>query len=202
MNTLASTKMVIHRLNCLFKSNPPNPQFTEEMADKMLATIRSDLLEGRKEEYQSAVGLAVLFARSGGKPTEHMNEVVANAETHNLRHQNIINEVKATWDHWDSTEDVNGRGDNCLDFESFYNGFMAHYFSCFTCADARKALRAIDMDKDGTVDWDEFLMYVKYVLAEYPNTPTAEDTIKNALVYGIIPAMRYVKLEANEINSA
>ena len=52
------------------------------------------------------------------------------------------------------------QGDDCLEFDSFYNGFMAPFFGCFRCDDTRKALSAIDMDSDGRVDWSEFSLYL------------------------------------------
>ena len=49
-----------------------------------------------------------------------------------------------------------GTKDDFLDFDGFYDGFMAPHFGCYKCDDARKALACIDMDADGKVDWNEF----------------------------------------------
>ena len=46
--------------------------------------------------------------------------------------------------------------DDFLEFDAFYDGFMAPHFGCYKCTDARKALSCIDMDSDGKVDWNEF----------------------------------------------
>ena len=74
MTTLASTGMIVKRLEKLFGKDP---QFTEERAKRMKEVMLEDLHANRKEEYMSAVGLAVLFDRSGGKLTEQMSEVIA-----------------------------------------------------------------------------------------------------------------------------
>ncbi|KAH3736244.1 hypothetical protein DPMN_042807 [Dreissena polymorpha] len=33
-----------------------------------------------------------------------------------------------------------------LQYDSFYNGFLAPYFSCYRCFDTKQALQALDMD--------------------------------------------------------
>jgi hypothetical protein len=45
-----------------------------------------------------------------------------------------------------------------LEFDSFYNGFMAPYFACYRCSDTKKAIQALDMDKDGSIHWNEFMI--------------------------------------------
>ena len=73
MSTLASPAMIVKRLQNLFGEDP---QFTEERAQRMKEVMLEDLHANRKEEYMSAVGLAVLFRRSGGKLTEKMRDLV------------------------------------------------------------------------------------------------------------------------------
>ena len=51
-------------------------QFTEEMAERMLELMLEDLCAGRKEEYNSEVGLAILFDRAGGKLTPVFSDVI------------------------------------------------------------------------------------------------------------------------------
>ena len=77
MSTLASTGMIVKRLQNLFGEDQ---QFTEERAQRMKEVMLEDLHANRKEEYMSAVGLAVLFDRSGGHLTEKMSEAVAKVE--------------------------------------------------------------------------------------------------------------------------
>ena len=91
------------------------------------------------------------------------------------------------WDEWDLRD---GTIDDELDFFAFYNGFMAPYFGCYRCEETRKALQCIDMDKDGTVDWKEFEVYLKWAAYQYPDTETAEELLDIAFRKGILPAMQ------------
>ena len=67
---------------------------------------------------------------------------------------------------------------------------MAPYFGCFACRDTLKALKAIDMDKDGTIDWNEFLVYLKWAMRQYPSIKDTDELLSVAFLKGIIPAMR------------
>ena len=191
ITSLATPKMIVDRMVNLFG---PNDQFTTEIAQKMKAKMIDDLVkESRKEEYQSAAGIALLFDRAGGKLTEKMSEVIAAVQIRNQHHLGLIEEIRATWDEWDAREEQ--YGDNCLEFDSFYGAFMAPYISCYHCPDAKQALKAIDMDSDGLVDWNEFMVYVKWALHEYPNLETVDDVLSTAFLKGIIPAMRDEKIK-------
>ena len=184
MTTLASPKMVADRLTNLFGEDP---QFTEERGQRMLEVMLEDLHQNRKEEYMSAVRLAILFDRSGGQLTEKMSEVIAQEEPKRVHAQELIAEIRAMWDEWDLRD---GKKDDQLEFDAFYNGFMAPYFGCYRCDETKCALKAIDMDEDGTVDWNEFALYLKWAIREYPETKTAEDLLSIAFRKGLIPAMQ------------
>jgi hypothetical protein len=140
----------------------------------------------------SAPGIAVLFDRAGGKLTEQMRDTIEQVEVKSANAKNLIKEIRAQWDEFDikETEEGGVSGDDMLELDSFYNGFMAPYFSCYRCSDTYKALQAIDMDKDGQVDWNEFLVYIKWALHQYPNTETAQEVLNIAFTKGLIPAMR------------
>ena len=192
ITTMATPKMIVERLKHLFGEDS---QFTEEIGMRMKVVMLEDLLINRKEEYMSAVSLAVLFARSGGQITAKMNDVIA-ADVPNEAHaRRLINEIRQMWDEWDLREE--SKGDDELDFDSFYNGFMAPYFSCYRCDDTRRALKAIDMDEDGRVDWNEFALYLKWAIRQYPQTMTAEELLSIAFRKGIIPAMQDVVILQN-----
>ena len=136
----------------------------------------------------SRVGLAMLFDRAGGSLTETIREEIKNVELKTNLHKELIQEVKEEWDQWDLTEEQ--KNDDCLEFDSFYNGFIAPYFGCYRCEDTRQALQAIDMDSDGKVDWSEFLVYLKWALHQYPEINSKTELIDIAFRKGLIPAMR------------
>ena len=190
---LASVDMLKERLVNLFGENE---QFNDEIGSKMKEKMLEDLRGGRKEEYMSKVGLAMLFDRAGGKLTPTMNEVIAKAKLTAPHHQAIIDEIRKEWDEWDSQEEK--KKDDCLQFDSFYHGFMQPYFGCYRCVDTRLAFKAIDMDADGLVDWNEFLVYIKWALHQYPDITTADEALSVAFEKGLIPAMRDEKLKNRE----
>ena len=185
MNTLASAEMIRDRLVNLFNEDP---QFTDDMGLKMKDLMLEDLRSGRKEEYQSKVGLALLFDRAGGKLTVAMRDEIAKNEVRNKRHLDLIDEIKKIWNKWDSREEV--AGDDRLQRDSFYHGFLAPYFGCYRCQMTSDALCALDMDKDGYVDWTEFMVYIKWALRQYPKLDTADDVLDVAFKEGLLPAMR------------
>lgn len=50
-----------------------------------------------------------------------------------------------------------------FEFDFFYNGFMVFFFGCYRCDEMKCVLKVIDMDVDGIVDWNEFVVYLKWV---------------------------------------
>lgn len=191
ITTLATKEMIRDRLINLFGENP---QFTLEMAQKMKEKMMEDLqsVPPRKEEYMSPMGIALLFDRAGGKLTEKMSEEISQVKLKDPHHKILIEEIRELWDFWDSAE-LQQR-DNCLQFDSFYHGFMAPYFGCYRCVDTKQALKAMDMDNDGYIDWNEFMVYIKWALHQYPNVDNADDLLSIVFEKGLIPAMRDEKV--------
>jgi hypothetical protein len=184
MTTLATPRMIVGRLKTLFGENT---QFTEELAQRMREVMLEDLHENRKEEYMSKVGLAILFDRSGGKLTEAMAKAVEDEKPETVHGERLIAQIRKLWDVWDLRDGVK---DDQLEFDAFYNGFMAPYFGCYRCDTTRRALKAIDMDEDGQVDWNEFSLYLKWAIREYPETKDSEELLSIAFRKGLIPAMQ------------
>ena len=135
-------------------------------------------------------GLALLFDRSGGKLTPEMANIIAESHIDCEYCQAHIHHVREIWDEWDLQEEEQFRNDDKLQYQSFYNGFMAPYFGCFSCEDTRKGLKAIDMDNDGQVDWKEFLVYIKWAISEYENFKDVDELLSIVFRKGIIPAMK------------
>jgi 6-pyruvoyl-tetrahydropterin synthase len=192
ITTLATPQMIVDRLTALFGENP---NFTLEIAQTMKEKMLEDLnsVPPRKEEYMSETGLALLFDRSGGKLTDKMSEAIARVCVKEQHHKVIIEEIRELWDFWDAKEQE--KGDGRLEFDSFYHGFLASYFGCYRCKGTKRALRAMDMDNDGYVDWNEFMVYIKWALHQYPDVTTADETLEIAFQKGLIPAMRDEKVK-------
>ena len=75
ITTLASPEMILQKLNHNFGQNE---QFTLDMAKSMKEKLLENLRDGRKEEANSCVGLALLFDQAGGALTDEMNKGIAN----------------------------------------------------------------------------------------------------------------------------
>ena len=156
MTTTATAPMIQKRLTSLFGKHA---QFNNnEIAQKMKETMDDDLRKGRKEEYQSACGIAVLFARSGGKISAEMMDVIASVPVTDRHHEAIIADVQCLWNQWDTGTQTS-------------DGVLA-------------VIREYDMDPS------EFLVYIKWVLYEYPETGTAAEAMVIALEKGINPSMK------------
>ena len=136
----------------------------------------------------SPVGLAVLFDRAGGSMTADMRDAIEEMKLSGPHAENLIAQIREQWDIWDLKDEV--KGDNQLEYDSFYNGFMAPFFACYRCSDTKKALQALDMDADNQVDWSEFMVYLKWALRQYPNIKDTAELLDVAFRKGIIPAMR------------
>ncbi len=185
INTLASVSMICDRLTHLFGEDS---QFNPAIAEAMKEVMLEDLRKNRKEEYMSECGIALLFDRAGGQLSGRMRDVIERVTLTSEYQRDLIKDVRSIWDQWD-LRDENER-DELLQFDSFYNGFMALYFGCFRCEDTRRGLRAIDMDADGFVDWNEFLVYLKWAVREFPNIQDADELLGIVFRKGLLPAMR------------
>ena len=185
ITALASPAMIVKRLIQLFGQDA---QFTEAKAMQMKEVMQEDLCANRKEEYMSAVGIALLFNRAGGHITVKMRDVIEKMELTEPHERNLITAVRVTWDAWDQQDFV--QGDGALRFDSFYNSFMAPYIGSCKNDDTVHGLQAIDMDKNGYIDWNVFLVYLKWAIHEYPNIQDADELLSITFCKGIIPAMR------------
>lgn len=188
MTTFASETMILRRLEELFG---PDPQFDWNLAHAMRGQILDDLREGNKEEYMSHVGLALLMDKAGGKINSYMRDIIAQRDLNSAFGRQLIKEARDKWDALDDLEDEENQNDEMLEFDSFYNGFMAPFFSCYRCADTLDGLRCIDMDSDGHIDWSEFELYLKWAINQYPDDiQNLEQLLEVTFRKGVIPAMR------------
>eukprot|EP00117_Sycon_ciliatum_P029517 scpid51146/ scgid23484/ len=189
MNTLASPEMIRAQLISVFGENK---QFTTDMACAMKALMLEDLRAGRKEEYMTEVGLALLFDRAGGKLTKNFSRRIAKLEVTDKWQRHLIMEMKRIWDATGGLE--NYRGGSRMPFETFYKAFLSRFFNSFSSREAKQALQALDMDSNGFVDWNEFLVYIRWALTEYPDIGDTEELLDTAIKLGLTPAMKDEKV--------
>ena len=191
ITTLASPEMIRDRLEHFFGIDP---QFNVDIGLKMKEKMLEDLRSGLKEEYNSVVGIAILFDRAGGSCTKKMSDVIAEVDVKSSYHEALIKQIREEWDFWDSKD--RAQKDDRLQFDNFYHGFMQPYFGCYRCVTTKKGLKALDMDEDGYVDWKEFLVYVKWALRQYPNVSDADELMSIVFEKGLVPAMRDERVKA------
>jgi len=191
ISTLSSEGMIVERLVQLFGENN---DFNEDIAREMKAKMIEELEGNTKREYMSAPGIATLFDRSGGQMTIEMANVIAKSEDNSAHATAMIEEIRDMWDEWDLQEDDEHRNDDKLKYDSFYNGFMAPFFGCQTCDDTLKGFGALDMDHNGEIDWNEFLVYLKWACNEFPDITEVDELLSVTFRKGLIPAMKDVVL--------
>ena len=115
ISTFASIEMILQHLVITFGNNS---DFTEERTGLMKQKMNDDLLENRKEEYTSPVGLVLLFARSGGHLNARMRDVIDSWEINTPQAKIISNQLRAIWGELDENEEISQQRDNALEFQT------------------------------------------------------------------------------------
>lgn len=184
ISNMANPEMILEKLKRTFGENP---QFTLEMATHMKTQMLEDLKEKRKVEYNSEVGLAMLFNQAGGDPTNKMLEIIDKDVQNTAYINGLIDEIYEDWKFWDMRDGVD---DDQITFDNFYKGFMAPYFGCYRCEDSQVALRCMDVDCDGMVDWKEFKVFLIWAGRQYPNVKNKQELLDKAFRNGLIPDMK------------
>ena len=144
-------------------------------------------------------GLAMLFCRSGGFLTLTMRDILSERDVETAHARTIIKQIRGKWN---SCCLQNGTTNaDLLPYESFYSNFMEPYFAGYRCLDTRKALKALDVDKNGYIDWVEFQVYLHWALREYPDVENVDDVTDIVFRKGLIPVMRheFLKIEKSEL---
>ena len=190
INPFAAPKIIIDNLVALFGENPT---FTMEIALRMKEKMLGDLKShpSIKEEYASEMGLALLFNRSGGQLTEKMSQAIAKVEDKQQHHKAIIIEIKKLWDFWNAQQKC--KRDGCLEFDLFYHGFLNSYLGLYRYKGSKKALQAMYKNNGVYVEFEEFMVYVKWALRQHPEVLTADETLEIAFQKGLLPAMREIQ---------
>ena len=148
-----------------------------------------DLVGNRKEEYMSPVGLALLFDRAGGHLDTNMRNVIDKWDISTPHWEVLRSQLRNIWDELDGSEEPSQQGDDALEFETFFQRFLKPYYPTIKSRDARKALKALDMDKDGKVEWSECMVYVNWAIYEYSDISDLEELLSVMFKKGLFMAM-------------
>ena len=185
MNTLVTEEMILEDLNEYFGEHA---EFTQERGELMKAKMYEDLINNRKEEYMTPVGLALLFDRTGGHITPAMRDVIAECKQTTPQAKMLIAQLRDKWDTYNTRKEELGA--DKLDYRTFYSCFMKSYFTSLSYSDAQKAMNTLDMDMDGEIDWNEFLVYVKWAINQYPSICDLTELLSVTFKQGIISAIQ------------
>lgn len=104
ISSLASTQMIVDNLIRYYVGNS---DFTLERAEKMKQVMVEDLRKGRKEEYTSKYGFTSLYARSGGKLTSEMAEVIFNGNLKLQSTMKILESTEEMCNTWNNQMEIN-----------------------------------------------------------------------------------------------
>ena len=187
VSTLSSTDMLKQQMLNTFGFNA---DFTEERIRLMKQKMIQDLINNRKEEYMTPVGLALLFDRAGGHLNVRMRNVIDKWEINTPQWKILKSQLRTIWDELDGTEELDQQGDDALEYETFYHRFLQPYYPKIKSGDARKALKALDINNDGKVEWSECMVYVKWAITEYPEISDLEELLSVTFKKGLFMAMQ------------
>ena len=176
ITTLASPGLVARRLEQCFGEDP---LFTEEAGGKLLMRLKQELELNMEREHTSPVGLAILWDSVFGSFTPEMRKVMDGQEKHFEEQEKLLLEAETVFRYYLQEEDSNGLA---LDFSSFYAAYLQPYFGCFACPRTRFVIDAIDLDKDGSVRWEEWRFWCLWALREYPSEISNVDDLHNVVL--------------------
>ncbi|KAG2490133.1 hypothetical protein HYH03_011438 [Edaphochlamys debaryana] len=185
ITTMVTPEMIIARLGQTFGPY----SYTKDHAQAMLEVLHHDLLVGEREDYNSPVGLATLWERSGQTLTPAMLKVLSDASE--AEHHPLVLELKELWDQWAVQEAEMGHTDvpaGCLSYTSFYHGFMGKYFSCFSCDVTAEAYALFALERAGAISWSALLLRLKWGLVQHgEQIRTADELVQVVFEKLIIP---------------
>ena len=179
ISTMCSDSMFVDALN----ENFGEADWPDDIGMRMYATIHFDLEANRKEEYNSIVGLASLYERSGAKLTQAMRKAIA-ADTE-MEESPLVVKLHNYCLEWRSCRRANEKQ---ITYIQFYDGFLAKYVGCFSCPLTRNAFEILDLDNNGFISWDELVFRAKWCIKEFPDLCTdIESSIRVLFEKYLIP---------------
>jgi hypothetical protein len=146
------------------------------------------------------VGLAILWDLTFGCFTPEMKEVMDDQDKHLEEQMKLLGEAETVFRDYIQEEDSK---EPALDFSSFYAAYLQPYFGCFTCPRTRFVIDAIDLDKNGRVQWKEWRCWCLWALRQYPSEITNVDDLHEVVLrQAILPlSLSQEKTKNNDHNS-
>ena len=130
--------------------------------------LKQEVKLNMEREHMSPVGLAILWDSVFGSFTPEMRKIVDGQDKHLEEQEKLLLEAETVFRYYlhEDEEDIKGLA---LDFSSFYAAYLQPYIGCFACPRTRFVIDAIDLDKDGSVQWEEWRFWFLWALREYPS---------------------------------
>lgn len=179
INTLSSPALVVSRLKQCFGDDPA---FTEEIAEKMLAAMKLELIDDYESEHTSPMGISLLWRNATGsfhpKMVEYENDL--EMEKLQVRTEHFLQEAKDCY--FNNMEE----GRDHMDYNHFYHAYLQQYFGCFACPTTRFVLDAIDLNEDGELPWTEWRFWCLWALRQYPNEIANLDDLHSVVLRNAI----------------
>eukprot|EP00929_Paragymnodinium_shiwhaense_P052038 TRINITY_DN260_c0_g2_i1.p1 TRINITY_DN260_c0_g2~~TRINITY_DN260_c0_g2_i1.p1 ORF type:complete len:673 (-),score=189.23 TRINITY_DN260_c0_g2_i1:275-2293(-) len=189
ITTLSSPNLIVQRLKEDFGDET---YFTEDVAKQMLLQMEEDLQKGKREDYSSPAGLALLYTSVTEQPTEGMTVVLESQNHTNEATKKLLQECE------DLFREICANGDQdkeellpknpSMGFLGFYNGYLQPYFGCFTCKDTRIALDSIDCSDDGEIEWMEWRFWCVWALRSYDDIRSLDDLHNRIFRHALLPS--------------
>jgi hypothetical protein len=177
INTLSSPSLVVGRLRQCFGDCP---EFTEDVAAKMLEQMRQLLEQNLEFEHTSPMGIGLLWYRTVGSVHPKMlNYCTESAEA--TRIQGVLLE-EARKCFADNLEE----GRTFMEYQQFYDAYLQSYFGCFTCPETRYVLDCIELDGDQRLTWQEWRVWCKFALRTYPGEIANLDDLHSVVLRSAI----------------
>ena len=118
------------------------PEFTEDVAAKMLEQMRQELEQNLEFEHTSPMGIDLLWHRTVGSVHPKMlNYCTESAEATRIQ-GDLLEEARKCFA--DNLEE----GRTFMEYQQFYDAYLQPYFGCFTCPETRYVLDCIELDGD------------------------------------------------------
>lgn len=191
VNSLSSPDLVVRRLKQCFGDCP---EFTEDITKLMLVKMKQQLEDNIEFEHTSPMGISMLWKEATGSFHPKMMNYENNMEQ--LTHKTNIFLQQAEECFCQNLEE----GEDGIEYRQFYDAYLQPYFGCFTCPRTRFVLDYIEMDKDGTLSWNEWRFWCLWALRTYPEEISNLDDLHTVVFrYAILPLSLHDK--AQDINA-